>query len=72
MFKKSVQCGVFEIYNKKNPQEDRHYNIVDNIINWDGVKFPAGNRDIDRLEENNDNKISVNVYEETEFNDKKL
>ena len=30
-----------------------HYNkLNDNILNWEGVKIPTGNRDIDRLEEN--------------------
>ena len=31
--------------------------------NWDNIKFPAGNRDIDRLETNNNGLISINVYE---------
>ena len=27
-----------------------HYNkLKDNILNWDGVNFPTGNRDIDRF-----------------------
>lgn len=37
------------------------------FINWNGVKFPSGSRDIDRLEEKN-NHLSVNAYEETECN----
>ena len=41
-----------------------HYkNLNDDIINWDGINFPAGNRDIDRLEANNKGLISINVYE---------
>ena len=37
-----------------------HYNkLKDDIINWEGVNLPAGNRDIDRLEVNNDGLISV-------------
>lgn len=41
-----------------------HYQkFNDNIINWDGVNFPTGNRDIERFEENNAGLISVNVYE---------
>ena len=41
-----------------------HYkNLNDDIINWEGVNFPAGNRDIDRLEANNNGLISINLYE---------
>ena len=41
-----------------------HYkNLNDDIINREGVKFPSGNRDIDRLEQNNDGLLSVNVFE---------
>ena len=37
-----------------------HYNkLKDNILNWDGVHFPTGNRDIDRFEENN----KINMFE---------
>ena len=40
-----------------------HYNkLNDNILNWNGVKFPTGNRDIDRFEENN-KQVSINVFE---------
>ena len=29
-----------------------HYNkLKDDILKWDGVHFPTGNRDIDRIEE---------------------
>ena len=34
----------------------------DDILSWDGVKIPAGNRDIDRFEENN-KLVSINVFE---------
>ena len=31
-----------------------HYNKLNgDILNWDGVKCPTGNRDMDRFEENN-------------------
>ena len=41
-----------------------HYKTLnDDTIIWDGMNFPAGNRDIDRLEENNKGLISINVYE---------
>ena len=67
-FKYSIQCGVYQIYNNKNPQEIRHYkNLQDDVLNWDNVKMPAGNKDIERLEESNEGIISVNVYEETSF-----
>ena len=50
-----------------------HYNKVnDDILNWDGVKFPTCNRDIDRFEENN-NLISINVFETDDcLNDNKI
>ena len=31
-------------------------------MNWDGVNFPPGNKDIDRFEENN-TSVSINVFE---------
>ena len=41
-------------------------------MNWDGVNFPTGNRDIDRFEENN-TLISINVFETDDcLNDKKI
>ena len=50
-----------------------HYNkLNDDILNWDGVKFPTCNRDIDRFEENN-NLISINVFETDDcLNDNKI
>ena len=49
-----------------------HYNkLKDDILNWDGVNFPTGNRDIDRFEENN-KLVSINVFEPDDcLNDKK-
>ena len=50
-----------------------HYNkLKDDIINWEGVNFPAGNRDIDRLEVNNDGAVSVNVFETDDINEDKI
>ena len=44
----------------------------DDNINWEGVNFPAGNRDIDRLETNNNGLISINLYEPDDLlNEKK-
>ena len=40
-----------------------HYNkMKDDILNWDGVHFPTGNRDIERFEENN-TSVSIHVFE---------
>ena len=50
-----------------------HYNkLKDDILNWDGVNFPTGNRDIDRFEENN-KLVSINVFEPDDcLNDNKI
>ena len=50
-----------------------HYNKLKNaILNWDGVHFPTGNRDIDRFEENN-KSVSINVFEPDDcLNDNKI
>ena len=50
-----------------------HYNkLKDDILNWDGVNFPTGNRDIDRFEENN-RFVSINVFEPDDcLNDNKI
>ena len=63
-FKYCVQAVVYEILGKVHPEEMWHYNkLKDDILNWDGVKFPTGNRDIDRFEENNNGLVSINLYE---------
>ena len=62
-FKYCIQCIVFDKISKNHPEEMFHYNkLNDNILNWEGVKFPTGNRDIDRFEENN-KQVSINVFE---------
>ena len=39
-----------------------HYNkLKDDILKWDGVHFPTGNRGIDRIEEKK--SVSLNVFE---------
>ena len=50
-----------------------HYNKLNgDILNWEGVKFPTGNKGIERFEENNSKLVSINVYEIDDiFNDKK-
>jgi len=61
-FKYCVQCSVFKIYEKDNPERMRHYNkLNDTIINWVCMKFPCSRKDIDRFEEENPGLISVNV-----------
>ena len=65
---------MFDIINKSNSQEMFHYNkLNDNILNWEGVKFPTGNKDIERFEENNSKLVSINVYEiDDTLNEKKI
>ena len=72
-FKYSVQSVVYDIINKLKSQEMFRYNkLNDDILNWEGVKFPTGNEDIERFEENNSKLVSVNVYETDDtLNDKK-
>ena len=50
-----------------------HYKkLNDDILKWDGVNFPTGNRGIDRFEENN-KLVSINVFEPDDCsNDNKI
>ena len=50
-----------------------HFNkLKDDILKWDGVNFPIGNRDIDRFEENN-KLVSIDVFEPDDcLNDNKI
>ena len=51
-FKYSIQSVVYDKISKHHPKKMFHHNrLNDDILNWDGVKFPTGNRDIDRFEE---------------------
>ena len=62
-FRYCVQCSVFKIYGKDNPEKMRHYNkLNDTIINWGSMKFPCSGKYIDRFEEDNQGLISINVY----------
>ena len=72
-FKYCIQSVVYDKISKHHPEEMFHYNkLNDDILNWDGVKFPTCNRDIDRFEENN-NLISINVFETDDcLNDNKI
>ena len=58
----SIQCGVYKVYEKDHCYRVSKYKNLDDNLNWDNVKFPSTMRDIDRLEENNEGVISVNVY----------
>ena len=31
-------------------------------MNWDNIKYPSSNADIQKLEDNNEGKLSINVY----------
>ena len=72
-FKYCIQSIVFDKISKHHPEEMFHYNkLNDDILNWDGVTFPTGNRDIDRFEENN-KFVSINVLETGDcLNDNKI
>ena len=72
-FKYCVQAVVFDKISKHHPEEMFHYNkLNDDILKWDGVNFPTGNKDIDRFEENN-KSVSINVFETDDcLNDNKI
>ena len=61
-FKYSVQCGVYKVYEKDHACKVHHYKNIEDTLNWDGVKFPSTNTDIQRLEDNNEGQLSINVY----------
>ena len=61
-FMYSIQCGVCKVYEKDHPNRIYRYKNLKDDLNWDNVNFPASNLDIDILEQNNQDKISVNVY----------
>ena len=61
-FKYCIQCGVYKIYEKGHACRMNHYKKIEDSINWDNVKFPSSNIDIDILEENNNGLLSVNVF----------
>ena len=56
-FKYSVQCGVCKIYEKDHACKIHHYKNIDDNLNWDNVKFPSSNADIQKLEDNNQGKF---------------
>ena len=60
---------MFGIENFDHPERINHYiKLKDNIINLENMNYPCGNRQIDILEENNQGIVSINVFEEIEFN----
>ena len=65
---------MYDLHNKPNSQEMFHYNkLNDDILIWEGVQFPSGNKDIERFEESNSKLVSNNVYEiDDTLNDKKI
>ena len=73
-FKYCVQSVVYNLLRKCHPEEMYNYNkLNDTLLNWDGVKFPTGNRDIDRFEINNNGLVSINIYEvDDTLNDDKI
>ena len=66
-FKYAVQCGVYKIYEKDHACKPHHYKTIDDNLNWDGVKFPSSNADIQKLEDNNVYHISSELQSETIF-----
>ena len=61
-FMYSIQCGVYRIFEKDHGCKMYHYKKIEDDLNWENINFPSSNRDIERLEENNQGRISVNVY----------
>ena len=71
-FKYCVQRHAFKIYEKKNSDRMSHYkDLQDDVFDWRDVKFPVGNNEIGRFEQNNKGLVAMNVFEpEDVFNDK--
>ena len=61
-FKYCIQCGVYKVYEKGNPERISHYKKLTDELNWANVRFPASTVDIDTFEENNKDKIAINVF----------
>ena len=57
-----IQSVVYDKINHHHPVAMFHYkSLNDDMIDWEGIKFPSSNGDIDRLEQNNDGLVSINV-----------
>ena len=66
-FKYSVQCGVHDMYKQDHPERITHYKTLeDDIIQWN-ISFPTTNTQIEQFENDNNDRISVNVYRESEI-----
>lgn len=61
-FKYSVQCGVCKVHEKDHPNRLYHYKNLEDGLDWSNVNFPSSNADINTLENNNEGRVSVNVY----------
>ena len=51
-----------KFYEKDHPNRIYRYKNLKDELNWDNVNFPVSNLDIGILEQNNEGKISINVY----------
>ena len=61
-FKYCIQCGYNKISEKDHPERMFHYKKATDDLNWDNVNFPTSTVDIDTFEENNKDKIAINVF----------
>ena len=61
-FKYCVQCIYHKINEKVHPERISHYKNLTDDIKWDNINFPVSLNDINRFEEINDGKFSINVY----------
>ena len=66
-----IQCHAFKIFEKKNSDGMSHYRYLqDDIFDWGDVKFPVGNNERSRFEQN-ERLVAINVFEpDVFFNDK--
>ena len=61
-FKYSIQCAIYKVYETKHPYRASSEKKLQDTLIWDNVSFPSSDIDIDTFEENNEGKISINVY----------
>jgi hypothetical protein len=64
-FKYCVLCAVFKVFDKPHPERTSHYKALlqqQDKVKFDNLVFPMRLDDMDRFEEKNDNKCSVNVF----------
>ena len=59
---------AYDKSHQHDPEAMFHYkSLNDDMKNWKGVKFPSSNRDIDRLEQNKDGLVAIDVFEPDEL-----